>query len=254
MNLKYLGIDEFSLRKGHNYMTIFIDLQTGRIIKAVEGRSADDIQPFLKIIAAKAKKLKAVAMDMSRSYSRAVTEHLPHVDIVFDRYHIMALMNKAIETLRREQQRTLDDSDKKALKGCRFLLLHNYKTLENNRQVKLDALLKINKPLFAIHSMKEQLRLLWSQPNRQHAFQFLNQWIFDALAAGPKVLVKMGLTLLKHREGILNYFPYRITNASVEGTVNKIKTLKRQAYGFRDMEYFKLRLYHLHCQGYSLAG
>ena len=252
--IKYLGIDEFSLRKGHNYMTIFIDLQTGRIINAVEGRSANDIQSFLKTIAQKSKKLKAVAMDMSRSYSSAVTEHLPHVDIVFDRYHIMALMSKAIETLRREQQRTLNDNDKKALKGCRFLLLKNYKSLDNNRQVKLDALLKINEPLFAIHSMKEQLRLLWSQPNRQYAIQFLNQWIFDALAAGPKVLIKIGLTLLKHRKGILNYFPHRITSASVEGTVNKIKTLKRQAYGFRDMEYFKLRLYHLHCQGYSLAG
>ena len=252
--IKYLGIDEFSLRKGHNYMTIFIDLQTGRIINAVEGRSANDIQSFLKTIAQKSKKLKAVAMDMSRSYSSAVTEHLPHVDIVFDRYHIMALMNKAIETLRREQQRTLNDSDKKALKGCRFLLLKNYKSLDNNRQLKLDALLKINEPLFAIHSMKEQLRLLWSQPNRQYAIQFLNQWIFDALAAGPKALIKIGLTLLKHRKGILNYFPHRITSASVEGTVNKIKTLKRQAYGFRDMEYFKLGLYHLHCQGYSLAG
>lgn len=252
--IKYLGIDEFSLRKGHNYMTIFIDLQTGRIINAVEGRSANDIQSFLKRVAKKAKKLKAVAMDMSRSYFSAVTEHLPHVDIVFDRYHIMALMSKAIETLRREQQRTLNDNDKKALKGCCFLLLHNYKSLPSNRQVKLDALLKINKPLFAIHSMKEQLRLLWSQANRQHAVEFLNQWIFDALAAGPKALVKIGLTLLKHRKGILNYFPHRITSASVEGTVNKIKTLKRQAYGFRDMEYFKLRLYHLHCQGYSLAG
>lgn len=102
--------------------------------------------------------------------------------------------------------------------------------------------------------MKEQLRLLWSQSNRQHAVQFLNQWIFDALAAGPKDLVKIGLTLLKHRDEILNYFPHRISSACVEGTINKIKTLKRQAYGFRDMEYFKLRLYHLHCQGYSLTG
>ena len=252
--IEYLGIDEFSLRKGHNYMTIFIDLTRGRIIHAVEGRSADVISPFLKIVARKAKKLKAIAMDMSRPYSSAVTEHLPHVDIVFDRYHIMAIMNKAIESLRREQQRTLGDSDKKYLKGCRFLLLSNYRSLDKNRQIKLNTLLEVNKPLFVIHSMKEQLRLLWIQPNRRQALQFLNQWIFDALAAGPKALVKVGLTLLKHRQGILNYFPHKITSGPIEGTVNKIKTLKRQAYGFRDMEYFKLRLYHLHCQGYSLTG
>jgi len=102
--------------------------------------------------------------------------------------------------------------------------------------------------------MKEQLRLLWSQSNRKQATKFLKQWCFDALAAGPKPLIKVGLTLLNHMNGILNYFPHQITSGSVEGTVNKIKTLKRQAYGFRDMDYFKLRLYHLHRQGYSLTG
>ena len=252
--IKYLGIDEFSLRKGHNYMTIFIDLQTGRIVHAVEGRSEEATQPFLEKLAKKAKSLKAVAMDMSVSYSSAVAKHIPEVDIVFDRYHIMALMNKAIEKLRREQQKSLNGDDRKALKGCRFLLLGNYESLPGKRQVKLDSLLEINEPLFAIHSMKEQLRLLWSQSNRKQATKFLKQWCFDALAAGPKPLIKVGLTLLNHMNGILNYFPHQITSGSVEGTVNKIKTLKRQAYGFRDMDYFKLRLYHLHRQGYSLTG
>lgn len=252
--VKYLGIDEFSLRKGHKYMTIFIDLQTGRIINAVEGRSKNDIEPFLKIVAQKAKKLKAVAMDMSRSYSSAVTEYLPNVDIVFDRYHIMAQMNMAIESLRREQQRTIDKSGQKVLKGCRFLLLSNYKSLTYDRQIKLTTLLDINKPLFIIHSMKEQLRLFWSQANLQQAIMFLEQWCFDALTSGIRQLIRVGMTLLKHRRGILNYFPHRITSGAVEGTINKIKTLKRQAYGYRDMEYFRLRLYHLHCQGYSLTG
>ena len=105
-----------------------------------------------------------------------------------------------------------------------------------------------------MHSMKEQLRLLWSQGNRKNAVTFLNQWCLDAMMSGIRPLIKVSLTLVKHREGILNYFPHRITSGSVEGTINKIKTLKRQAYGFRDMGYFKLRLYHLHCQGYSLTG
>ena len=166
----------------------------------------------------------------------------------------MAQMNQAIDTLRREQQGVLDDKNQKVLKGCRFLLLRNYDSLNHNVQVKLNILLDINKPLFIMHSMKEQLRLLWSQGNRKHAMAFLDQWCFDALMSGVKPLVKVALTLVKHREGILNYFPHLITSGSVEGTINKIKTLKRQAYGFRDMVYFKLRLYHLHCQGYSLTG
>ena len=252
--IKYLGVDEFSLRKGHNYMTIFIDLQSGRIVHAVEGRSKDDIQPFLKKLARKAKKLKAIAMDMSRSYSGAVTEHLPKVDIVFDRYHIMAHMNKAIDTARREQQRSLDDNDKKALKGSRFLLLRNYESLDQDYQVKLNNLLDINQPLFVMHSMKEQLRLLWSKDSRWRAKAYLDQWCFDAMMSGIKALIKVAMTIVAHKEGILNYFTHRITSGPVEGTNNKIKTIKRQAYGFRDMVYFKLRLYHLHCQGYSLTG
>lgn len=253
-NIKYLGIDEFSIRKRHKYMTIFIDLKIGRIIHAVEGRSKDAIEPFLKLLARKAKKIKAVAMDMSRSYSSAVTEFLPCAKIVFDRFHIMALMSKAIDTLRRDQQQALNGSDKKALKGCRFLLLRNYEALDENLQQKLDYLLTINQPLFIMHSMKEQLRLLWAHVSRERALAFLNQWLFDAMTSDVKPLVKVALTLLSHREGILSYFSHRITSGSVEGTVNKIKTMKRQAYGFRDMEYFKLRLYHLHCQGYSLTG
>ncbi len=252
--VKHLGIDEFSLRKGHNYMTIFIDLATGRILHAVEGRSKYDIEAFLKILAKKAKKLKAVAMDMSRSYSSAVAEHVPEADIVFDRYHIMAIINKAIDTCRREQQKSLENTDPKVLKGCRFLLLRNYDTLPREFQTKLDALLEVNKPLFIIHSMKEQLRLLWCQGNRQQALNYLNQWCVDAYMSGIEPLIQVALTLTRKREGVLNYFPHQITNGSVEGTVNKIKTLKRQAYGFRDMEYFKLRLYHLHRQGYSLTG
>ena len=110
-------------------MTIFIDLQTGNIIHATEGRSKEDVEPFLGLLAQKAKKFKAIAMDMSRSYSSAVTEQLPNVDIVFDRYHIMAQMNLAIESLRREQQNTVSQSDQKFLKGCRFLLLSNYNSL-----------------------------------------------------------------------------------------------------------------------------
>ena len=252
--IKYLGIDEFSLRKGHNYMTIFIDLQTGRIIHATEGRSKKDVEPFMKVLARKAGKLKAVAMDMSRPYSSAVSEYLPEVDIVFDRYHIMAQMNLAIESLRREQQRTINKCEQKFLKGCRFLLLSNYTSLSHDRQVKLNALFDINKPLFIMHSMKEQLRLMWQQSHHKQAETFLKQWCFDAMAAGPKPLIKVALTLLKHKKGILNYFLHRLTSGPVEGIVNKIKTLKRQAYGFRDTDYFKLRLYHLHCQGYSLTG
>lgn len=252
--VRYIGIDEFSIRKGHEYMTVVTDLRSGRILHAVEGKGKEDIRPFLEKLARKGKKLEAVAMDMSSAYFSAVREVLPHVDIVFDRYHIMALINQAIEDLRRDQQREPDRLGQQTLKGNRFLLLRNYEDLKPDRKARLDALLQANQPLFTIHSMKEQLRLFWEKENLTAARTFLETWCADALKSGIKHLAKVAKTLAGYRTGLLNYFKHPITSAMVEGINNKIKTLKRQAYGFRDKEYFKLRLYHLHTQRYSLAG
>jgi transposase len=252
--VKYLGVDEFAIRKGHSYMTIFVDLKDGRIIHAVEGKSKDDIRPFLKRLKQHARKLKAIAMDMSASYFWAVREILPDVDVVFDRFHVMSLMSKAIDSFRREYQRTMSRAGRKLLKGSRFLLLGNYENLDADKRSRLDELLQLNEPLATMHIMKEQLRLFWDQKDRKSAESFLKNWCFEAMNSSIVQLTKVARTLMLYRTGILSYFDHRITNGPVEGLVNKIKTLKRQAYGYRDMEYFKLRLYHLHCQRYSLAG
>jgi transposase len=252
--VEVIGIDEFSFKEGHHYMTVVTDLRTGRVLHAVEGKGKEDIRPFLETLARKAKKLEAVAMDMSSAYFWAVHEVLPHVDVVFDRFHIMALMNQAIDELRRDYQKELDVLGKQTLKGSRFLLLQNYDSLATERKARLDALLQVNGPLFVIHSMKEQLRLFWQKEDSKEAEQFLAVWCRDAMNSGIKALKRVGKTLGGYRTGLLNYFKHRITSGAVEGLINKIKTLKRQAYGFRDPEYFKLRLYHLHTQRYSLAG
>jgi len=208
----------------------------------------------LKKLARKGKRLLAVAMDMGIAYFSAVREALPNVDIVFDRYHIRALMNQGIDTLRRDQQKELDRMGKETLKGNRFLLLRNYDSLNSDHKARLDNLMQANQPLFVMHSMKEQLRLFWEKTDYNSAMKFLDTWCKDAMQSGIKQLVKVAKTLSGYRTALLNYFKHRITNAVLEGVNNKIKTLKRQAYGFRDMEYFKLRLYHLHTQRYSFSG
>jgi len=252
--VRHIGIDEFSLRKGHEYMTIVTDLESGRILHAVEGKGKEDIRPFLERLSRKARNLEAVAMDMSSGYFSAVCQCLPRVDIVFDRFHIISLMNQALDEIRRQQQRELDDLGQKTLKGSRFLLLRNYSSLEPGRKARLDALLEANQPLFIAHSMKEQLQLFWEETKPESAKEFLDLWLKDAMQSGIKELARVAKTLAGYRTGILNYFKHYITNGIVEGINNKIKTLKRQAYGFRDMVYFKLRLYHLHTQRYSLTG
>lgn len=252
--LEFLSIDEFSIRKGHNYMTIFVDIRTGRILHAVEGRSKHDVTPFLRELAAKAKNLKAIAMDMSGPYASAVASILPKVDIVFDHFHVDALINKALDEIRRQQQSSLDQASRKVVKGKRFLLLRNYNALDKSAQEGLQALLDINAPLLIAHTLKEQFRLFWEQSTQESASNFLVRWLWDVFESGLEPLIKVGRTLLGHANGLVNYFKHRISNGKIEGINNKIKTMSRQAYGFRDMEYFKLRLLHLHELKHSLTG
>jgi transposase len=253
-DVQAIAIDEFAVRKGHDYMTIVLDLATGRILHATPGKAGADIAPFLQVLARKARRLRAVAMDMNPAYIAAVTEHLPHVDIVLDRYHVSALMNRAIDECRRRQHAELDRLGQKTLKGARFLLLRNYDELPATKKARLDRLLKINEPLLVMHTMKEQLRDFWEQPSWHKAASFLAAWARDAMQSGIRPLTRVGRTLMFYRTFLLKYFKHGITCAMIEGTINKIKTLKRQAYGFRDDQYFALRLYHLHHQRYSLAG
>jgi transposase len=254
VELEFLSIDEFSIRKGHNYMTIIVDIRTGRIIHAVEGRSKHAVTAFLKELAEKATNLKAIAMDMSGPFASAVQSILPRVDIVFDHFHVDALINKALDEIRRQQQNSLERSSKRVVKGKRFLLLRNYDKLDKVAQEGLKALFEINTPLFIAHTLKEQFRLFWEQPTLEKASSFLIRWLWDIFESGLEPLVKVGRTLLGHAQGLVNYFKHRISNGKIEGINNKIKTMSRQAYGFRDMEYFKLRLLHLHEQKHSLTG
>jgi transposase len=252
-SLQYIGVDEFSISKGHKYMTIFINLKSGEILHAVEGKSIENVRPFLLELAEKSKNLKAIAMDMNAAYASAVKLFLSGVDVVYDRFHVMGLLNTALEEIRRSQQSRCNQVGLKVIKGCRFLLLSNYEKLDPKKQSSLNALFEINSPLLVVHTMKEQIRLFWTKSSVQEGCKFLGWWIMDALETGVDELTKAGKTLLRHWKGLTNYFKHRITNGKTEGINNKIKTMKRQAYGFRDMEYFKLRLYNLHKVNHSFV-
>lgn len=250
-SLRYIGVDEFSIRKGREYMTIFINLETGEIIHAVEGKSMESVTPFILQLKEKAAELKAVAMDMNAAYACITRTLLPYVDIVFDRFHVVALLNTAIDEIRRNQQAKCNQVGLRAIKGCRFLLLSNYEKLDLQKRSTLECLLEVNKPIAIAHTLKEQIRMFWTKANSKEGVRFLCYWIVDAVESGIEELIKAGKTLIRHGSDLLNYFKHRITNGKTEGINNKIKTMKRQAYGFRDMEYFKLRLYNLHKTRYS---
>jgi transposase len=256
-HLKHLAIDEISIGHGHKYLTVVLDLDSGAVVHVGEGKGADSPADFFKKLRASHAKIKAVATDMSPAYTAAVRDNLPKAIHVFDRFHVVKLFNEKFSLFRQELQREAEGPlAKKVLKGTRWLLLKNPENLveEKDERKRLEKALALNKPLATAYYMKEDLRQIWDQRDRQSAEVFLDDWIARARRSGIRMLMKFAETLVEHRKGILNYYKCRLTTAALEGTNNKIKTMQRQAYGFRDREFFKLRIFSLHETNYALVG
>lgn len=255
--LRRIAIDEISIGKGHKYLTIVLDLKTGAVVFVGDGKGADALLPFWRRLKPSKARIKAVAMDMSPAYISAIQEYLPEAAIVFDHFHIIKLFNEKLSDLRRKLYHQLtEQSEKELLKGTRWLLLKNPENLDadRNEHQRLQEALQINLPLATAYYLKEDLRQLWRQPNKKTAEKVLNDWAAIARASGIRILIKFANTLCAHRTGILAYYDYPISTGPLEGTNNKIKTMKRQAFGFRDMEFFKLKILALHQTRYALVG
>ena len=254
--LKSLAIDEISVRKGHKYLTIVMDLKSGAVVFVGEGKGEKALEPFWKRLRGSRAKIRAVATDMSSAYYKAVCNNLPHAIHVFDRFHIVKLMNEKLTSLRRQLFREADDLEKTVLKGTRWLLLMNPQNLseDRNEHQRLQEALTLNEPLAIAYYLKEDLRQIWDQDGKREAGKFLTDWCQRATASGIGVLQTMANTLQKHRKGILAWYNDPISTGPLEGLNNKIKTMKRQAYGFLDLEYFKLKIYALHLAKFELIG
>ena len=176
---------------------------------------------------------------------------------MFDHFHVVKLFNEKLSDFRRELHREATDKlHKEVLKGTRWLLLKNPENLDPKRKERqrLEEALRMNQPLATVYYLKEDLRQLWEQPDKETARRVLDDWIRRAEASCIKVLQQFAGTLAMHRTGLLAYYDCRISTGPLEGTNNKIKTMQRQAYGFRDKEFFKLKIYALHEAKYALVG
>jgi transposase len=256
-HLRHIAIDEISVAKGHRYLTVVMDLESGAVVFVGDGKGADALKPFWKRLRGSKAKIEAVAMDMAPAYCAAVSTYLPNAKIVFDRFHVMKLFNEKLSNLRRALYREATDMmQKQVLKGTRWLLLKASENLDEEKDEKsrLEEALALNKSLATAYYLKEDLRQLWEQPGKKFATLFLNGWLKRAQASGIKMLQQMAKTLAAHRSGLLAYYDVMITSGPMEGTNNKIKTMKRQAYGFRDHEFFKLKILAIHETRYELVG
>lgn len=256
-HLRQIAIDELCIGRGRRFVTVVLDLESGAIVYVGDGRGADALDPFWTQLKRARAKIAAVAMDMSPAYFSAVSTHLPKAVIVFDHFHIIKLFNEKLSNLRRDLYREATDQlHKKVLKGTRWLLLKNPENLDQSRDEakRLKEALALNQPLATAYYMKDDLRQIWLQPNKTGARRFLDDWIRRAETSGIRMLIKFARTLAVHRNAILAYYDYPISTGPLEGTNTKIRVMQRQAYGFRDPEFFRLKLYALHESRYQLVG
>jgi transposase len=255
-NLKQLAIDEINIGKGHRYLTVVLDLLTGAIVFVGDGKGGDALEPFWRCLRRSHAKIEAVATDMSGAYTRAVRENLPRAVHVFDHFHVIKLYNDKLSALRRQLFHELTSQGQQLLKGTRWLLLKNPENLDPQKkeQQRLQRALRLNEPLAIAYYLKEDLRQIWMQKDKFTARLVLEDWLARARASGIRILASFADTLQVHREGILNYYEYPISTGPLEGTNTKIQLMKRQAYGYRDHEFFKLKLLGLHELKYALVG
>jgi transposase len=256
-HLRQIAIDEIAIGRGHRYLTVVLDLVSGAVVFVGDGKGTEALEPFWKRLKRAGATIEAVAMDMSPAYISAVRKHLPQTVLVFDHFHIIKLFNEKLSDFRRDLYREATEQlHKDVLKGTRWLLLKNPENLDvtRNESERLQEALSLNQPLATAYYMKEDLRQIWEQAGKPTAQRILDDWIRRAEGSGIRMLKKFANTLAAHRNQILNFYDYRISTGPLEGTNTKIRVLQRQAYGFRDTEFFKLKIYALHEARFELVG
>ena len=256
-DVRQIAIDEICVGRGYRFLTLVLDLESGAILFVGKGKKADSLRPFWRRLRAAKAKVQAVAIDFSPAYQKAVAKHLPGATVVFDRFHVVKLLNQKLTQLRRELYRqATSDLKKKALKGTRWLLLKNPENLDpvKGEPGRLREALHLNESLATAYYLKEDLRQIWEQLGKHPARLKLLDWYHQAMDSGIRVLQQFARTLLAHQHGILAWYDYPISTGPLEGTNNKIKTLNRQHYGLRDADFFTLKLYQLHKAKYALVG
>lgn len=254
VGLRRIGIDEFSYKKRHSYVTVVVDHDRGRVVWAGEGRSAEALKPFFDALGDDGcKAIEMVTIDLSAAYIKAVKEKLPNAKIVYDRFHVQRLVSDALDEVRRELVRELatDPDEARAVKRTRFVLLMNPWNLSRAQRRKLSEVQRTNQRLYRAYLLKETLAqaLDYRQPRR--AERALRYWLAWASRSRLRPFVKAARTIRKHLDGILAYIRTRLTNGVVEGLNNRIRMIARRAYGFHSHQALAAMVF-LNCGGIQL--
>jgi transposase len=242
-----LAMDEFAIQKGHRYATVVIDPTTKRVLWVGRGRSREDVRPFFELLGPeRCKRIVAVAMDMNAAYDLEVREHCPNAEVVYDLFHVVAKYGReVIDRVRVDEANKVKDDKpaRKVIKGSRWLLLRNADNIEKDEdRVRLAELLKANRKLAAVYLLKDDLKELWAYRHTGYAIRFWEQWYARAIRSRIEPLKAFARKLKGYLPGILSHCRFPLHTSVLEGINNKIKVIKRIAYGFRDDAYFFLKI------------
>jgi transposase len=236
-----LGIDEFSLRKGHVYMTSFGDLEAARVVFLGEGRKKGVIKTFIQDLESRGidpGRIDVICCDMWDPYLNGIGKCMERAMVVFDRFHVMNQLNKAIERVRWEEQR-----ENKALKKSRFLWLKNPNNLTSRQEARLAALKRLDLRTARAYQIKLALARFWEITDPAEAISYLKRWYFWATHSRLQPVIQAARTIKRYWRGVVNFLDARVTNGMVEGLNSKIKTAMKRAYGFKHVSYLRTIIY-----------
>jgi transposase len=241
--LKRLAIDEIAVRKGHHYMTVVLDYDTGRVVWMGEGRQIETLDEFFSQMPEIARNnIAAVALDMWDAYIHAVKKWCPNADIVFDLFHVVKAFNQVIDQVRNDEFKKADADGRRTLKGSKYLFLKTWDNLKREEKVRLNDIKTLNERLNTVYWLKDFLKHIWSYHRPAWAEAAIADWCSIARQDGHPALTRFANLLETHRYGIVNHCKHQIHTSKLEGVNNKIKVVKRIAYGFHDLDYFTLKV------------
>lgn len=244
--VEVIGMDEFAIQKGHRYATVIVEPTRKRVLWVGRGRGREDVRPFFTLLGPeRCGQLKAAVMDMNAGYELEVRQHCQHAAIVFDLFHVVAKYGReVIDRVRVDRANELraDRPARRIVKSARWLLLKNRASLRPGEDVTLDELLAANHALFVVYVLRDALKELWHYRHRGYAFRAWRSWYRKALRSGIEPLRRFARALRPYLPGILAHCRYPLGTNLIEGINNRIKVIKRMAYGFRDDVYFFLKI------------
>ncbi|MBK4737904.1 ISL3 family transposase [Noviherbaspirillum pedocola] len=242
-----IAMDEFAIQKGHRYATGIVEPASKRVLWVGRGRSREEIRPFFELLGAQGcAQLRAAVMDMNTAYDLEVRMHCPQAEIVYDLFHVVAKYGReVIDRVRVDEANRLrgDRAARKVVKSSRWLLLRNRENvIRENDQIRLNELLAANQALMTVYVLKDDLKALWNYRHRGYAMRFWEDWYERAISSGIGPLCQFARRLKPYLAGILAHTRWPLGTNLVEGINNRIKVIKRMAYGYRDDYYFFLKI------------